>query len=247
MLVPVMALGLPIMDTLLAMVRRSVVGRPLFSADKEHIHHRLMSRLVLSHRSAVLVLYALCALFTFTALGLNFANSAQSAMLLCGMGLVIMVLMRKLGYLDLRRASGVGEKRRKNIRLRQLVKDVTRDVREAASLQQLWNALRPLAEALEVSRQELHLRREREGLTDGVRFELERPSGTHVPLEVRIEVKDDEVLLGQLLLAWRDGRTEINRDEELALEVLSDAVGERAGRLLAHAEADPQRVVALRR
>lgn len=247
MLVPVMALGLPIMDTLLAMVRRSVVGRPLFSADKEHIHHRLMSRLVLSHRSAVLVLYGLCALFTLTALGLNYANSAQSAMLLSGIGLVIMVLMRKLGYLDLRRASGVGEARRKNIRLRHLVKDVTREVRGAASLQELWNALRPLAEALDVSRQELRLRRERDGLTDGVRFELERPAGANVPLEVRIEVKDEEVLLGQLCLAWRDGRTEINRDEELALEVLSDAVGERAARLLAHADADPQRVVALRR
>src|SRR4029077_17486164 len=48
MLVPVFALGLPIMDTLLAMVRRTLLGRPMFSADKEHIHHRLMSRLFLS-------------------------------------------------------------------------------------------------------------------------------------------------------------------------------------------------------
>lgn len=247
MLVPIMALGLPIMDTLLAMVRRSMVGRPLFSADREHIHHRLMSRLVLSHRSAVLVLYGLCGLFTLTALGLNYANSAQSAMLLSGMGLVIFVLMRKLGYLDLRSAGGVGETRRKNIRLRQLVKDTTREVRAAASLQQLWNALRPLAEALDVARQELRLRHQRDGLTDGVRFELERPAGSALPLEVRIEVKDDEVLLGQLLLSWRDGRTEINRDEELALEVVADAVGECAGRLLALADADPRRVVALRR
>ncbi|XXF79120.1 MraY family glycosyltransferase [Myxococcaceae bacterium GXIMD 01537] len=247
MLVPIMALGLPIMDTLLAMVRRSMVGRPLFSADKEHIHHRLMSRMVLSHRSAVLVLYGLCALFTLTALGLNFANSAQSAMLLSGMGIVIMVLMRKLGYLDLRRASGVGEARRKNIRLRQLVKEVTRGVRGATSLQDLWGALRPLGEALDVSRQELWLRRQRDGLSDGVRFESERPAGSGLPLEVCLEVKDEEVLLGQLQLSWCDGRTEINRDEELALEVVADAVGERAGRLLAQAEVAPQRVVALRR
>jgi UDP-GlcNAc:undecaprenyl-phosphate GlcNAc-1-phosphate transferase len=247
MLVPVMALGLPIMDTLLAMVRRSMVGRPMFSADKEHIHHRLMSRLVLSHRSTVLVLYGLCALFTLTALGLNFANSAQSAMLLSGMGLVIVVLMRKLGYLDLKRASGVGEVRRKNIRLRQLVKDVTGGVREASSLQGVWNALRPLADALDVARQELHLRRQRDGLTDGVRFETERPAGTALPLAVRVEVKVEEALLGQLVLTWRDGRSEINRDEELALEVVADAVGERAAHLLAQADADPRRVVALRR
>ncbi|MBN1203330.1 MAG: undecaprenyl/decaprenyl-phosphate alpha-N-acetylglucosaminyl 1-phosphate transferase [Myxococcaceae bacterium] len=247
MLVPVMALGLPIMDTLLAMIRRSLLGRPLFSADKEHIHHRLMSRLVLSHRSAVLVLYGLCGLFTVTALGLNFANSAQSAMLLVGMGIVIFVLMRKLGYLDLRRAGSVGEVRRKNIRLRSLVKDLTRATRGARSLQELWDGVRPLAEALDVARLELRLQHQRDGLTDGVVFEVLRPAGSALPLEVRIEVKDEELQLGWLSLSWRDGRAEINRDEELALELVADAVAERAVSLMALAEAEPGRVVSLRR
>lgn len=247
MLVPVMALGLPIMDTLLAMVRRSLLGRPMFSADKEHIHHRVMSRLVLSHRATVLVLYGLCGLFTLTALGLNFANSAQSAMLLCGMGVVIVVMMRKLGYLDLRRAADVQQVRQRNIRLRSLVKDVTRAVRAAPSLQDVWGALRPLAEAMEVSRQELRIQRVSGGLTEGIVFETQRPAGTEVPFEVHIDVKDDEQVLGSLLLVWRDGRSAINRDEELALEVVADAVAERAARLQAHAEVEPGRVVTLRR
>ncbi|MCA9581655.1 MAG: undecaprenyl/decaprenyl-phosphate alpha-N-acetylglucosaminyl 1-phosphate transferase, partial [Myxococcales bacterium] len=38
MLVPLVALGLPIMDTLLAMVRRWLERRPIFSPDKGHIH-----------------------------------------------------------------------------------------------------------------------------------------------------------------------------------------------------------------
>ena len=247
MLVPVMALGLPIMDTLLAMVRRSMLGRPMFSADKEHIHHRVMSRMVLSHRSTVLVLYGLCGLFTLTALGLNFANSAQSAMLLCGMGVVIVVVMRKLGYLDLRRAADVQQVRQRNIRLRSLVKDVTRAVRVAASLQDVWSALRPLAEALDLSRQELRLQRVSGGLTEGIVFEAQRTAGSAAAFEVRIDVKDDEEVLGSLLLVWRDGRSAINRDEELALEVVADAVAERAARLQAHADVEPGRVVALRR
>jgi UDP-GlcNAc:undecaprenyl-phosphate GlcNAc-1-phosphate transferase len=248
LLVPVMALGLPIMDTLLAMVRRSLLGRPMFSADKEHIHHRVMSRMVLSHRSTVLVLYGLCGLFALTALGLNFANSAQSAMLLCGMGVVIAVLMRKLGYLDLGRASDVQQVRQRNIRLRSLVKDVTRAVRAAPSLQDVWVALRPLAEALDVSRQELRLQHVFGGQTDGVVFETLRPAGTGVPLEVRIDVKDEDTVLGALLLVWRDGRSAINRDEELALEVVADAVAERAARLQPRvAEVEPGRVIALRR
>ncbi len=247
MLVPIMALGLPIMDTLLAMIRRSVLGRPMFSADKEHIHHRLMSRLVLSHRSAVLVLYALCGLFTVTALGLNFANSAQSAMLLIGMGIVIFVLMRKLGYLDLGRAGGVGETRRKNILLRTLVKELTRGIQQASSLQLLWEAVRPLGEALDVARLELRLQRQREGLTDGVVFETQRPAGSALPFDARLEVKEQEVALGWLNLSWRDGRSQLNRDEELALELVADAVAERAVQLMALAEAEPGRVVALRR
>jgi len=249
MLVPVMALGLPIMDTLLSMVRRSLLGRPMFSADKEHIHHRVMSRMVLSHRSTVLMLYGLCGLFTLTALGLNFANSAQSAMLLCGMGVVIAVLMRKLGYLDLRRASNVQQVRQRNIRLRSLVKDVTRSVRQATSLQEVWGAMRPLAEALDLSRQELRFQHVSGGQTEGIVFATQRSAGTAVPFEMRIAVKDDEEVLGSLLLVWRDGRSVINRDEELALEVVADAVAERAARLQERQQEEvaPRRVIALRR
>jgi UDP-GlcNAc:undecaprenyl-phosphate/decaprenyl-phosphate GlcNAc-1-phosphate transferase len=247
MLVPVMALGLPIMDTLLAMVRRTMMGRPMFSADREHIHHRLMSRMVLSHRGAVLMLYGLCALFTLTALGLHWANTAQSAMLLTGMAVVVAVLMRKLGYLDLRRASDMGVVRRKNIRLRSLVKDVTDAVRASTGVKDLWDAVRPLADALEASRLELRLERQRDGSRDGLTFETQRPAGSALPLEVFLDVKSGDETLGRFTIAWSDGRSEINRDEELALELVADAVGDRAAKLLARADADPQRVVALRR
>ncbi|HSP80188.1 MAG TPA: undecaprenyl/decaprenyl-phosphate alpha-N-acetylglucosaminyl 1-phosphate transferase, partial [Myxococcaceae bacterium] len=231
----------------LAMVRRTVVGRPMFSADKEHIHHRMMSGLVFSHRKAVLVLYALCALFTLTALGLHWANTAQSAMLLTGMAVVVTVLMRLLGYLDLQRAGGVGEVRRKNIRLRSLVREVTDAVGVAPGFPAIWDAVRPLAEALDTSFLRLRFERLHEGRSEGMVFETVRPAGSALPLEVRLEVKSGEVVLGWLQLSWRDGRSEINRDEELALELVVDAVGARAERLLAGSEVEPKRVVSLRR
>ncbi|HZI04404.1 MAG TPA: undecaprenyl/decaprenyl-phosphate alpha-N-acetylglucosaminyl 1-phosphate transferase, partial [Archangium sp.] len=218
-----------------------------FSADKEHIHHRVMSRLVLSHRGTVLALYGLCALFTLTALGLHWANTAQSAMLLTGMAVVVVVLMRKLGYLDLRNAGGMSEARRKNIRLRSLVKDVTDAVRAGNGVNDLWDAVRPLADALDASRLELRLVRQREGNRDGLTFETQRPAGSALPLEVFLDVKSGDETLGRFTIAWSDGRAEINRDEELALELVADAVGDRAAKLLARADADPQRVVALRR
>ena len=54
--IPVVALGLPILDVALAVARRVIGGKPLFEGDHDHIHHKLLKR-GLSQRAAVLVLY----------------------------------------------------------------------------------------------------------------------------------------------------------------------------------------------
>jgi UDP-GlcNAc:undecaprenyl-phosphate GlcNAc-1-phosphate transferase len=56
LLFPLVAMAVPIADGLLAFVRRLIRGQPIFRADSEHIHHRLL-RLGLSQRDAVLVLW----------------------------------------------------------------------------------------------------------------------------------------------------------------------------------------------
>lgn len=55
---PMIALALPIIDVLFAIIRRFVQGLPIFRPDKEHIHHQLM-RSGLSHKNTVLVLYGI--------------------------------------------------------------------------------------------------------------------------------------------------------------------------------------------
>jgi len=55
--VPVVALGVPILDTIWALIRRGVRGTPFFQADRGHIHHQLLVR-GLSHRDAMLLLTA---------------------------------------------------------------------------------------------------------------------------------------------------------------------------------------------
>lgn len=57
-LVPILALGVPIFDTLFAMVRRFVAGRPLLQPDGGHIHHRLLRR-GLNQKQAVYILYTI--------------------------------------------------------------------------------------------------------------------------------------------------------------------------------------------
>ena len=43
LVVPAIVLGLPILDTLFAIVRRKISGRPIFKPDKGHVHHRLLA------------------------------------------------------------------------------------------------------------------------------------------------------------------------------------------------------------
>ena len=60
LVVPVNVLGLPILDTLFAIVRRRINGRPVFQPDKGHLHHRLLA-MGLTQKQAVLLMYAITA------------------------------------------------------------------------------------------------------------------------------------------------------------------------------------------
>lgn len=59
-LIPVFAMGLPIIDTILAMIRRAANGKSMVEADKGHLHHKLLER-GYSQKQAVLTLYSLSA------------------------------------------------------------------------------------------------------------------------------------------------------------------------------------------
>ncbi len=61
-IIPMLLLGVPILDTFFAIIRRYWYKKPIFQADKGHFHHRLMSR-GLSHKQAVLFIYMVSAGF----------------------------------------------------------------------------------------------------------------------------------------------------------------------------------------
>ena len=227
MIVPVIALGLPIMDTLLAMSRRAFLGRRMFDADRDHIHHRMMSQLNLSHRDAVLALYGLSILFGATALGLASANSIQSALLLAAISIVVVVLVRKLGYLDPKSARAANATRRRNLQLRQVVRRTVNAVEACSSLTDVWNALRPLAGELGATRLEFwfHVPTSTSGEREGLHYELERIEGSASPVELSVDLGPlDGKSLGVIHATWRDGRLEVARDDELALEHVAEAV-----------------------
>jgi UDP-GlcNAc:undecaprenyl-phosphate GlcNAc-1-phosphate transferase len=57
-LVPVLILGVPIFDTAFVIARRALGGRPIYQADKSHLHHRLLAR-GFTQRQTVLIIYIL--------------------------------------------------------------------------------------------------------------------------------------------------------------------------------------------
>ena len=65
LLLPLAVLAVPIIDLLLAIVRRTRAGRSPFAPDKAHLHHRLLE-IGHSHRRAVLIMYFWTALLAFS-------------------------------------------------------------------------------------------------------------------------------------------------------------------------------------
>ena len=71
LLIPVLVLALPIVDTAATIVRRTRAGRKISQADRGHFHHQLVFRFGLNVRQAVLLIYAVCFVLGATALLLS--------------------------------------------------------------------------------------------------------------------------------------------------------------------------------
>ncbi|MEG1457097.1 MAG: MraY family glycosyltransferase [Bacilli bacterium] len=65
LVIPLLVLAIPILDTIFAIIRRRIHGKPVGQADKEHFHHQLL-KLNKSPRKTVLSMYAITAIFSIT-------------------------------------------------------------------------------------------------------------------------------------------------------------------------------------
>ncbi len=255
MLVPIVGLGLPIADTFLAMFRRALRGRPMFSADKEHIHHKLLA-LGLTHREAVIVLYGVCLALAAAAFSLTFVNSHSAAILLAGLGAVSIVLLRALGYLAVSREESRrnAAARERNQRVRGLVHDIGEKLKEAQGVEVVWDAVKYLAPALSAREMTLSVVvRQDEG--EQVRNvhtwrAPEVASGpqrcvARVDLEARASSAQGPA--GEVELVWTDGRRAVERDDEIALEMLVDHLETALHRLRDRPAAPAPNVIEMRR
>lgn len=120
MLIPLLLLGLPLMDTVLSVLRRllkpmrivKVNGThqdrkiialdkwSLFQADREHIHHRLL-QLGFTHSRAVIFLYSISLVLGMIAFSSVYFSNLNQALLLFAIGISSFIGIKKLQYSDM--------------------------------------------------------------------------------------------------------------------------------------------------
>ena len=90
------SLGLPILDTTFAIVRRYRGGVPIFKPDKGHLHHRLLD-LGFTQRQAVLLMYVISALLGLSAVVLNEVSSGIAILIVLCVLSAVLLGAKKLG------------------------------------------------------------------------------------------------------------------------------------------------------
>ncbi|MFJ7728269.1 glycosyltransferase family 4 protein [Neobacillus sp. NPDC097160] len=96
--IPVIILGVPISDTLFAIIRRIINKQPLSAPDKSHLHH-CMLRMGYSHRQTVLLIYAMAAFFGLVAVIYSQARIGGALFLIGMVVLIIEIIAEKIGLM----------------------------------------------------------------------------------------------------------------------------------------------------
>ena len=161
LLIPVIALGVPLMDTLWAPVRRFMNGQSMFQPDNKHIHHRLV-KLGLTHQRAVLTLYVLTVFLGICSMLLVHSQNTTAALILFLLGIVLVALLRYLSdselfnihhlaswARDLSDETGISTRRR-------LFLQHQRKIASAPDPESLWEAVCLSLEMLEFDYAEFH-------------------------------------------------------------------------------------------
>jgi UDP-GlcNAc:undecaprenyl-phosphate GlcNAc-1-phosphate transferase len=91
LIIPMLLLFVPILDTILAMLRRMLKGKSISSADKEHLHHQLL-KTTHSQKTTVLIMYAINSLFAVVSV-LYSLGKQKSSILVYGILLILFIIL----------------------------------------------------------------------------------------------------------------------------------------------------------
>ncbi|HEV2765469.1 MAG TPA: MraY family glycosyltransferase, partial [Pyrinomonadaceae bacterium] len=142
--IPLLAFGLPVIDTALALARRFIGGRPLFQPDREHIHHMLLAR-GWTQRRAAFVLYGASAMLGLASLLFVNDHGRATGVALIGLGVAVMIVISRLNYHEVEEVrDGVKRtlsERRARVANNVRVRRASRAMSEATTLHALFAAV----------------------------------------------------------------------------------------------------------
>lgn len=160
LLIPVVALGLPIMDTALAILRRWYKRLPFETADRQHIHHALIA-MGWSHRRAVLILYSVCVTLGLSALLITIERSEVTVAVLGALTIMAAVCIRIFGRLKFAdlfiRLADERDMRQRGTEATIAVEKAVDMLKETESPEQMWSVCEPVWSSLGLYHAGLHL------------------------------------------------------------------------------------------
>lgn len=190
---PAVALGVPIVDTVFTFIRRGILERrSIFTAERGHIHHRLLSQGV-SHRQAVILIYAVTLGVTGLGTLMLITRGVHTLLILVNLVVLLLVLFHWLGSL---RVDTLVAAVRRNLRIRRLwgrqrrdFEDVQLKLRIAKQFDTWWADLCEAAEKMHFTRMALTLTN-RDGHIRTLRWEAAAPdSSPAYAIQVAIPVR----------------------------------------------------------
>lgn len=98
---PMLALGIPIFDTLFSIMRRFLERRSIFAPDRGHFHHRLVDR-GLKQRHVVMLIYAMTLMATGLGMLMMLTRDVSSVLVFVFVVLLLLMLFRVVGEIRLR-------------------------------------------------------------------------------------------------------------------------------------------------
>jgi UDP-GlcNAc:undecaprenyl-phosphate GlcNAc-1-phosphate transferase len=98
--VPIVALGLPIMDTAFAIIRRYANGVPIFRPDKGHLHHRLLA-MGLTQKQVVLSMYLISGMLGASAIMITEVSRFNAFLIVATITTVAVFGAKKIGVLEM--------------------------------------------------------------------------------------------------------------------------------------------------
>lgn len=146
MTAPLMALAIPLLDTSLAVVRRYLHNKPIFTADRGHIHHRLLDR-GLTPRKVALLLYACCAVGALCSLVM--VSSHGSGVVLVIFCAVTWIGVQHLGYVEFGTAGRMFMEGafRRQLSAQMTLRTFEADLATTKSRAECWNVIRKASQA----------------------------------------------------------------------------------------------------